>query len=189
MKPWSAWGVLAAVVVALVTAPPAVAHHAIQAEYEMSKTGAFTGVMTRFAMINPHCRWFFEETKAGRDEGDVGDVRCRTGRAARRGAGADFPDRPAVRGDVRAREERRQRRPGAHDERSRRQGHHACSTRIRPTRSTTDEGHHAPTDSHEHDHRCCGRSHVVAAGSGCDRTERAGVTHLRPDAAHGRREA
>ena len=64
MKPWSAWSVLAAVVVALATTPPAVAHHAIQAEYEMSKTGAFKGVMTRFAMINPHCRWFFEETKA-----------------------------------------------------------------------------------------------------------------------------
>jgi hypothetical protein len=29
----------------------------------MSKTGSFTGVMTRFAMINPHVRWFFEETK------------------------------------------------------------------------------------------------------------------------------
>jgi len=42
----------------------AVAHHAIQAEYEMSQTKGFTGVMTRFAMINPHCRWFFEETKA-----------------------------------------------------------------------------------------------------------------------------
>jgi len=63
MKPWSACGVLAAVAVALLTAPPAVAHHAIQAEYEMSQTKGFTGVMTRFAMINPHCRWFFEETK------------------------------------------------------------------------------------------------------------------------------
>ena len=40
------------------------AHHAIQAEYDMSKTGAFTGVLTRFAMINPHVRWFFEEKKA-----------------------------------------------------------------------------------------------------------------------------
>ena len=64
MKPWTACSVLAAVVLALLTAPPAVAHHAIQAEYEMSETKGFTGVMTRFAMINPHCRWFFEETKA-----------------------------------------------------------------------------------------------------------------------------
>src|SRR3546814_6943945 len=48
----------------LFRSPPAVAHHAIQAEYEMSETKGFTGVMTRFAMINPHCRWFFEETKA-----------------------------------------------------------------------------------------------------------------------------
>ena len=62
MKPWSVCGILVAVVVALFTAP-AVAHHAIQAEYEMSETKGFTGVMTRFAMINPHCRWFFEETK------------------------------------------------------------------------------------------------------------------------------
>lgn len=64
MKPWNAYGVLAAVVVGLVMTQPAVAHHAIQAEYEMSQTKGFTGVMTRFAMINPHCRWFFEETKA-----------------------------------------------------------------------------------------------------------------------------
>jgi Family of unknown function (DUF6152) len=62
MKAWSACGLLAALIAGLVTTPVA-AHHAIQAEYEMSKTGAFTGVMTRFAMINPHCRWFFEETK------------------------------------------------------------------------------------------------------------------------------
>lgn len=64
MKPWSACGIFVAVAVALFTAPTAIAHHAIQAEYEMSKTGSFTGVMTRFAMINPHVRWFFEETKA-----------------------------------------------------------------------------------------------------------------------------
>ena len=63
MKPWSVCGVLVAVAVALFSAPPAGAHHAIQAEYEMSKTASFTGVMTRFAMINPHVRWFFEETK------------------------------------------------------------------------------------------------------------------------------
>src|SRR5687767_15890701 len=64
MKPSSACCIFVALVTALLTAPPAVAHHAIQAEYEMSKTGSFTGVMTRFAMINPHVRWFFEETKA-----------------------------------------------------------------------------------------------------------------------------
>jgi len=63
MKPWSACWVLAGVVVAIAMAPPAMAHHAIQAEYEMSKTGSFTGTLTRFAMINPHVRWFFEETK------------------------------------------------------------------------------------------------------------------------------
>ena len=63
MKPLSACGVLLAAAVALFSAPPVIAHHAIQAEYEMSKTGSFTGIMTRFAMINPHVRWFFEETK------------------------------------------------------------------------------------------------------------------------------
>jgi uncharacterized protein DUF6152 len=55
---------LAFLVAGLLMTQPAVAHHAIQAEYDMGKVGAFTGTMTRFAMINPHCRWFFEETKA-----------------------------------------------------------------------------------------------------------------------------
>ncbi len=64
MKPWSAYSVLAMIVGGLAMTQPAVAHHAIQAEYEMSETKGFTGTMTRFAMINPHCRWFFEETKA-----------------------------------------------------------------------------------------------------------------------------
>jgi len=63
MKSWNAYSVLAIIVAGLAMTPPAVAHHAIQAEYEMSETKGFTGVMTRFAMINPHCRWFFEETK------------------------------------------------------------------------------------------------------------------------------
>ena len=58
MKIWK----LLAFAAVLMTQPVA-AHHAIQAEYEMGKVGSFTGVMTRFAMINPHCRWFFEETK------------------------------------------------------------------------------------------------------------------------------
>lgn len=63
MKLKNACGLLALVAMAFMWAPPAVAHHAIQAEYEMSATKGFTGVMTRFAMINPHVRWFFEETK------------------------------------------------------------------------------------------------------------------------------
>lgn len=64
MKPWSAYSALAVIVLGLAMTQPAVAHHAIQAEYEMDQTKGFTGTMTRFAMINPHCRWFFEETKA-----------------------------------------------------------------------------------------------------------------------------
>ena len=64
MKLKSAFGILALAAIAMFSSPSAVAHHAIQAEYEMDQTKGFKGVMTRFAMINPHCRWFFEETKA-----------------------------------------------------------------------------------------------------------------------------
>ena len=69
MKPGQTRGVVvtlvaAVAVIGFLTTRTVVAHHAIQAEYEMSKTGAFTGVLTRFAMINPHVRWFFDEKKA-----------------------------------------------------------------------------------------------------------------------------
>jgi hypothetical protein len=63
MKLKSAFGILALAAIAMFSSSSAVAHHAIQAEYEMDQTKGFKGVMTRFAMINPHCRWFFEETK------------------------------------------------------------------------------------------------------------------------------
>ncbi len=68
MKNWKVCTVVAALaaalmIVGLVTAPPVAAHHAIQAEYDMDKIGSFTGTLTRFAMINPHVRWLFEETK------------------------------------------------------------------------------------------------------------------------------
>lgn len=53
----------AAAVVGTVAPARVAAHHAIQAEYDMDKTGAFTGTLTRFAMINPHVRWFFDEKK------------------------------------------------------------------------------------------------------------------------------
>lgn len=51
---------LLALVTVFVVAVPAFAHHALQAEYDTSKRGAFTGVLTRFALINPHVRWFFD---------------------------------------------------------------------------------------------------------------------------------
>lgn len=51
---------LAAAVALLVTAGPVLAHHALQAEYDTAKRGEFTGVLTRFALINPHVRWFFD---------------------------------------------------------------------------------------------------------------------------------
>ncbi len=43
---------------------PVVAHHALHSEFDTSKRGKFRGTLTRFALINPHVRWFFEETKA-----------------------------------------------------------------------------------------------------------------------------
>ena len=53
------------VVTALVLgAVPALAHHALQAEFDTTKRGEFTGTLTRFALINPHVRWFFDVKKA-----------------------------------------------------------------------------------------------------------------------------
>ena len=45
-------------------AAPVLAHHALHSEFDTSKRGKFRGTLTRFALINPHVRWFFEETKA-----------------------------------------------------------------------------------------------------------------------------
>jgi hypothetical protein len=39
---------------------PAIAHHALQAEFDTTKRGEFTGTLTRFALVNPHVRWFFD---------------------------------------------------------------------------------------------------------------------------------
>jgi len=57
------FGVLAIVALSL-AAKPAVAHHALQAEFDTAKRGEFTGTLTKFAMINPHVRWFFDVKKA-----------------------------------------------------------------------------------------------------------------------------
>jgi len=52
------------VVVALfLSAMPALAHHALQAEFDTTKRGEFTGTLTRFALVNPHVRWFFDVKK------------------------------------------------------------------------------------------------------------------------------
>src|SRR6266545_5078344 len=55
---------LLAIVALCLAAKPAVAHHALQAEFDTAKRGEFTGTLTKFAMINPHVRWFFEVKKA-----------------------------------------------------------------------------------------------------------------------------
>jgi hypothetical protein len=44
---------------------PVVAHHALQAEFDTAKRGEFTGVLTKFALINPHVRWYFDVAKNG----------------------------------------------------------------------------------------------------------------------------
>lgn len=54
---------LGALVALFLTAVPALAHHALQAEFDTAKRGEFTGVLTRFALINPHVRWFFDVKK------------------------------------------------------------------------------------------------------------------------------
>src|ERR1044072_2692027 len=55
-------GLLAIVALSL-AAKPAVAHHALQAQFDTAKRGEFTGTLTKFAMINPHVRWFFDVKK------------------------------------------------------------------------------------------------------------------------------
>ena len=55
---------LVAVAIMLVGASIALtAHHALHSEFDTSKRGKFRGTLTRFALINPHVRWFFEEHK------------------------------------------------------------------------------------------------------------------------------
>ena len=59
------FGLFALVGCAMVSAAllvPVQAHHAIQAEFDTKKTSEITGVLTRFAMVNPHVRWYFVET-------------------------------------------------------------------------------------------------------------------------------
>ena len=55
-------GILASVALAalFLAAAPLLAHHALQAEFDTAKRGAFTGVLTKFSMINPHVRWYFD---------------------------------------------------------------------------------------------------------------------------------
>ena len=44
---------------------PAAAHHAIAGEFDLTKRGEFTGVLTRFQVVNPHCRWYFDVSTPG----------------------------------------------------------------------------------------------------------------------------
>ena len=56
---------LVGIVVLSLAARPALAHHALQAEFDTAKRGEFTGTLTKFALINPHVRWFFDVSKNG----------------------------------------------------------------------------------------------------------------------------
>jgi hypothetical protein len=51
---------LIAVAAICLTTKPVLAHHALQAEFDTSKRGSFTGVLTKFSMVNPHVRWYFD---------------------------------------------------------------------------------------------------------------------------------
>ena len=54
------YGFLLAASMVLALVAPAFAHHALQAEYDTTKRGSFTGQLTKFALINPHVRWYFD---------------------------------------------------------------------------------------------------------------------------------
>jgi hypothetical protein len=54
---------LIAVAAICLTGRPLLAHHALQAEFDTSKRGEFTGVLTKFSMVNPHVRWYFDVKK------------------------------------------------------------------------------------------------------------------------------
>jgi len=54
-------GLFALVALSLTTAPRhSAAHHALAAEFDFAKRGEFTGTLTKFAIINPHVRWYFD---------------------------------------------------------------------------------------------------------------------------------
>ena len=58
-------GLVALVALALTTSPKqSLAHHALAAEFDFEKRGEFTGVLTKFAIINPHVRWYFDVKSA-----------------------------------------------------------------------------------------------------------------------------
>ena len=51
----------------LVTGAPVLAHHALHSEYSTSKRGQVQGEkLTRFALINPHVRWYFDVKESQR---------------------------------------------------------------------------------------------------------------------------
>jgi hypothetical protein len=54
---------LGTAVALLLSVTPALPHHALQAEFDTTKRGEFTGTLTRFALVNPHVRWFFDVKK------------------------------------------------------------------------------------------------------------------------------
>ena len=47
----------------LLAGAPVLAHHALHSQYDTAKRGKFRGELTKFSMINPHVRWFFDVTE------------------------------------------------------------------------------------------------------------------------------
>lgn len=56
---------LVAIVGVSVVATPLLAHHALQAEFDTAKRGAIDGTLTKFSLVNPHVRWYFDVNKGG----------------------------------------------------------------------------------------------------------------------------
>lgn len=48
----------------LFVVPPLLAHHSIYAEYELSKTTAIQGIVTKVDWMNPHARFYLDVAEA-----------------------------------------------------------------------------------------------------------------------------
>ena len=60
-------GTIFAVLVALVTVPPVLAHHSFATEYDRTKPVSVTGVVKKVEWRNPHI-WFYVDVKDAKDQ-------------------------------------------------------------------------------------------------------------------------